>query len=225
LSELGPLYHNYLFFNVHNQQIPGSYAPNQIAKSQIITAYIAYALADSKKSSKSVSFAELFCADGYYAMIARSLGCAPCYGIDNNRDFHFTYAPLIAEKLGLSQIHFINRDIESALTENTWDIVANVGGLYHTEDPVRILQASYNAAHRYLIVQTVVSLANTSSDYFESPAPGWTWGSRHSRTSFDAIIRGLFGDQIVLQHFNELIGNSRLEDRGNVCYLIKKHTD
>jgi hypothetical protein len=36
LSELGPLYHNYLFFNVHNQQFSGSYAPNQMAKSQIM---------------------------------------------------------------------------------------------------------------------------------------------------------------------------------------------
>jgi hypothetical protein len=99
-----------------------------------------------------VSFAEFFCADEYYAMIASNLGCALCYGIDNNRDAHFTYAPLIAEKLGFSETHFINKDIGSALTENIWDIVANVGGLYQTEDPVRILQASYSAAHRYLIV-------------------------------------------------------------------------
>ena len=56
--------------------------------------------------------------------------------------------------------------------------------------------------------------------YFETPAPGWTWGSRYNRHSFGKLIADL-GYEIVDMHFNELEGNGRLEDRGSVYYLIK----
>ena len=74
-------------------------------------------------------------------------------------------------------------------------------------------------AEHYLIVQNVVSLAVSADDYFERPAPGWTWGNRFSRQSFDALIRKL-GFAVVDQEFNVLTGNDRAEDRGSVYYLV-----
>jgi hypothetical protein len=212
-----------LFFGIDNKQIDGIYKPNQFAKSQIITAYIAYALASSLDDSNSnISFAELFCADGYYAMVARSLGCKPCLGIDNNRDKHTQISPSIAQKLGLDSVSFLESDILANSKFDSFDIVANVGGLYHTEKPEEILIMSYEMSRKFLIIQNVVSLANNSENYFESPAPGWTWGSRYSKASFDAVINRLFGSKVILSHFNELTGNDRLEDRGSAYYLIKK---
>jgi hypothetical protein len=79
-------------------------------------------------------------------------------------------------------------------------------------------------SNNYLIVQNVVSLANTNNNYFETPAPGWTWGSRYSRESFDNLMQKKFDSKIIFHHFNELTGNSRLEDRGNSMYLIAKNT-
>jgi hypothetical protein len=223
LEKFGPLYHSYLFFGVDNKQIDGIYKPNQFAKSQIITAYIAYALASSLDDSNSnISFAELFCADGYYAMVARSLGCKPCLGIDNNRDKHTQISPLIAQKLGLDSVSFLESDILPNSKFDSFDIVANVGGLYHTEKPEEILLMSYEMTRRFLIIQNVVSLANSSESYFETPAPGWTWGSRYSKASFDAAIKRIFGSKVVMSHSNELTGNKRLEDRGSVYYLIRK---
>ena len=223
LEEFGPLYHSYLFFGIDNKQVDGIYKPNQFAKSQIITAYIAYALASSLDDSNSnISFAELFCADGYYAMVARSLGCKPCLGIDNNRDKHTQISPSIAQKLGLDSVSFLESDILTNSKFDSFDIVANVGGLYHTEKPEEILIMSYEMSRKFLIIQNVVSLANNSESYFESPAPGWTWGSRYSKASFDAVINRLFGSKVILSHFNELTGNDRLEDRGSAYYLIKK---
>ncbi|MGD0232802.1 MAG: hypothetical protein ABSC19_21030 [Syntrophorhabdales bacterium] len=91
LHGLGPLYHNYSFFGVDNDQLPGIYELNQKAKAPIISAYIAYAIAKSKRNTSDiVSFTELFCADGFYAMVASRLGCNRSIGIDNDRDKHFT---------------------------------------------------------------------------------------------------------------------------------------
>ena len=80
---------------------------------------------------------------------------------------------------------------------------------------------SYDMAKQYLIVQNVVSLANTDENYYEAPAPGWDWGNRYSRESFDRMIRSL-GYDIEDSFFNHLEGNDRPEDMGSVYYLIRK---
>ena len=116
---------------------------------------------------------------------------------------------------------FQKQEITPSSTFDATDIVANVGGLYHIDNPVQILELSYRMANKYVIVQSVVSLAPDDEDYYESPAPGWTWGNRFSRESFDKMIKKQ-RYQIVDQHFNELEGNDRQEDRGSVYYLIKK---
>ncbi len=222
LKDLGPLYHSYSFFGVENEQLPGIYELNQKAKAPIITAYIAYAIAKSKvKTSDTVSFTELFCADGYYAMIAARIGCDLSIGIDNDRDKHFRNAALIATRLGLTNVTFQKQEILPNALFDATDVVANVGGLYHVDNPEQILELSYRMANKYLIVQSVVSLATDDEDYFESPAPGWTWGNRFSRKSFDKMIKK-HCFHIVDQHFNELEGNNRSEDRGSVYYLIQK---
>ncbi|MFH1114442.1 MAG: class I SAM-dependent methyltransferase [Pseudomonadota bacterium] len=221
LRDLGPLFHEYSFFGVDNDQLPGYYELNQKAKAPIIIAYIAYAIAKSKQSaSDAVSFTELFCADGYYAMVASRLGCDRSIGIDNDRDRHFSNAKVIANRLNIN-VDFRNDDITPHSTFPSTDIVANVGGLYHVSEPERILQLSYKMANRFLIVQSLVSLARDEEDYFESPAPGWNWGSRFGRKSFDKMIKRTC-PKILDCHFNELEGNERLEDRGSVYYLIEK---
>lgn len=222
LHDLGPLYHSYSFFGVDNAQLPGIFELNQKTKAPIISAYIAYAIAKSKKRvSDDISFTELFCADGYYAMVAARLGCSRSIGIDNDHDGHFKNAKLIAERLGIQGIEFIKENISPDTALIPTDIVANVGGLYHVSNPEEILSLSYKTASKYLIVQNVVSLATNDTDYFEAPAPGWTWGNRYSRESFDKLIRKIC-PKIVDCHFNELEGNDRLEDRGSVYYLIEK---
>jgi hypothetical protein len=222
LHDLGPLYHKYSFFGIDNDQLPGMYELNQKAKVPVITAYIAYAIAKSKKkTSDAVSFTELFCADGYYAMVASRLGCNISIGIDNDRDKQLKNAVSIAQRLNLNNVEFKNEEIAPGSAFASTDIVANVGGLYHVDNPQKILELSYKMANKFLIVQSVVSLARDDEDYYEAPAPGWTWGNRFGRKSFDNMLKKIC-PKIIDHHFNELEGNDRLEDRGSMYYLIEK---
>ena len=221
LDDLGELYHDFSIFGAKNRQLPGIYYLNQRCKAPIINAYIQLAIAKSKKKmDDEVTFTELFCADGYYAMVARLFGASKSYGIDNNRDGFFSKAKSIAERLGLTNIEFIEEDVNNIDRLERTDIVANVGGLYHIENPRQILIKSYNISKKYLIVQTVVSMVNELPDYFETPAPGWTWGSRFNKVSFHNLITDL-GYKVLDCHFNELEGNKRIEDRGSIYYLIE----
>lgn len=225
LSDLGELYHDYSVFGVENNQLGGLYKLNQKSKEPIIRAYIQYAIAKNKLNvSTPVTFAELFCADGYYAMLARHLGATYSMGIDNDKDGHFQRAEQIARRLELTNTEFFLQDINQIFWTDKFDIVANIGGLYHVSNPKEVLIKSYNMAKKFLIVQSAVSLANQDEDYLEIPAPGWTWGNRMNPISFHKMMLSL-NYNIIDFHFNELEGNGRIEDRGSVYYLIKKDSD
>lgn len=221
LDDLGPLYHSYRLFGVRNEQLD-QFTLNQQCKEPIILGYMLIAMAKvRRKLGVPVSFAELFCADGYFTMAANFFGMAPAVGIDNNRDGWSANATEVARRLGLDAARFEYRDVAGINEVGAYDIVANIGGLYHVSNPPEILKKSYDLARRYLIVQTVVSMATDSEDYFESPAPGWKHGCRYSAQSFMKVIRSL-GWRIVDGHFNELEGNTRIEDRGSVYFLVEK---
>ncbi len=221
LSQFGPLYHNYSLFGVHNEQLPGIFKLNQQAKEEFLIPYITRAVNILKETNMLISFMELFCADGYYAMVARQLGATIAYGVDNNRDGFFAKASQIASALGVDNIHFFEKDVQDIGTFKPVDIVANLGGLYHVSNPEQILVESYAVAKSFLIVQSVVSMENNSEDYFEAPAPGWSWGSRYSRESFHKMILAKNWN-ILDYNFNELPGNINKVSMGSVYYLIKK---
>jgi len=209
-------------FGVKNEQISEVFEKNQKCKEPIIISYILLALAKSReKLSDEVSFAELFCADGYYAMVARYLGYFKSFGIDNDRDGYFSLAEKIRDSLNLDNVFFIKEDVNNLDKLDKVNVVANVGGLYHVSNPEEILEKSYNMAKRFLIVQSVVSMTNDDENYFESPAHGWNWGCRFNKNSFHKMIVSK-GWKIIDYHFNELEGNERPEDRGSVYYLIEK---
>ena len=222
LDDLGPLYHSYELFGVRNAQLPGLFAPNQRAKAPILQAYIQYAIAKSRAHPDDrVRFLELFCADGYYAMAARLFGADECVGVDDGRDPYFELAPVIAGRLGLDRVSFVRADVHDMGGSPPFTIVANVGGLYHVSDPGDVLRLSWQLSQRFLIVQSVVSLAHTDADYFEAPAPGWTWGSRFSEAWLCAQLLRL-GGRVVDTHTNELTGNERLDDRGSFYAIVER---
>jgi hypothetical protein len=220
LRGLGRLYHSYRLFGIQNQQRP-EFVVNQRVKEPIILGYIALALGKSRRSvDDCVSFAELFCADAYYAMLAAWLGASPAVGIDNNREGWSKPANEIARRLGL-RVDFQQRDVNDLNESDVYDVVANIGGLYHVPNPIDVLRKSWTMARHYLIVQSVVSLANEYAEYFESPAPGWTHGSRFSADFLFSAIRAE-GYRVIDSCRNVLEGNERLEDRGSVYVLIEK---
>lgn len=220
-AEIGETYHDFSLLGLATRQLPGIFAPNQRVKAPVIQAYILLALAKLACEKTPATFAELFCADGYYTMFARRFGATRAVGIDSDRDGYLASAEAVRAALALDGVEFRRCDVHQMDRDERFTIVANVGGLYHVADPEAVLDASYAACERFLIVQTVVSLATDDPEYFEVPAPGLPWGSRHSRQSFDRMVRAR-NWRIVDSCFAVLEANERPEDRGSLFYLIEK---
>lgn len=213
-------YHDFSLLGLPTDQLSRTKALNQVVKQQVLFAYILKAMNECRrKFSNPLTVAELFCADAYFAMFAAKFGADHVYGFDiNERDL--ANGRQIASHLGLSNVTLERCDVHE-ISAGPFSIVLNVGGLYHVSDPETVLRKSHAMARDFLIVQTAVSLASDDPDYFETPAPGWTWGHRSSRQWFEALIRKL-SYKVVEQHFLEYPGCDRPEDRGGIFYLISK---
>jgi len=127
------------------------------------------------------------------------------------------HARLITRLLGNGEkIAFEQRVVHDL--QGSCDFGICAGGLYHLSDPEVLLRKLTTQIHVSLVIQTVYSLARCERDYFETPAPGWSWGCRFGLSYlFDMIARaGWSGIEFAT---NELAGNERLEDRGSV-YLL-----
>jgi SAM-dependent methyltransferase len=225
-------YHDFSPLGVPTNQIrkPDVYRPNQAAKQDIVFAMIeeAIQICKDRRSEGPVSAVELFCADCFYANYAIAHGVDSIYCVDLDADSVeqrggiLEQARLITRLLGNSEQVTI-RKASVFDVEGSFDLCICAGGLYHLTNPRDLLEQIKTHTSSALVIQTVVSLENTDRDYFESPAPGWTWGSRFSFDYLQSMVRES-GWDIVRSEHNELTGNSKPRDRGS-AYLLCTRTE
>jgi hypothetical protein len=126
-------------------------------------------------------------------------------------------ARLVTRVLGNAErVRFEVRDVFAL--EGAYEFGICAGGLYHISNPQELLEMLARRIRSALVIQTVYSLANSSPDYFETPAPRWTWGCRFSHGRLLAMVAGA-GWEVVESRANELAGNNRPDDRGSACLL------
>lgn len=209
-------YHDFSVFGIKTVHEPGIWKKNQACKEGPIFSMIADAVASAKHKVSSTRGVELFCADGYYALYAIQKGAEHVHGMDLDQK-NLKKASLIAKMLGCSnKTRFEKRDVYTM--DGSYDFGICAGGLYHISDPAALLKLLKKHVHGPLVIQTVYSLAKTAPDYFETPAPGWTWGCRFSYDYLKKMIRDA-GWKIMREEKNVLLGNTRPEDRGSAYFL------
>jgi SAM-dependent methyltransferase len=206
-------YHDFAPLGLPTPQRWGMFPPNQAAKQEPLFRLVAEALALSRVDAPTVL--ELFCADGFYAIFAAQHGAGAALGIDTD-PVEVYKARLAAKLLGVPNATF---EVADVLTSDARaDIGICAGGLYHVADPASLLARLRQRIGHVLVVQTVFHLTRTEPDYFETPAPGLTWGCRFSYDYLLAMVERS-GWRIVSAERNELTGNDRPEDRGS-AYLL-----
>lgn len=212
---LHPWYHDFAPLGVATPQESGHFPANQRAKAPVLESMVREVLGEVGEGAETV---EIFCADGYYSIASARWGAARSTGIDWN-PYHIERAKLASRLVGVAdRTEFRQGDVYRI--EGEWDILMNLGGLYHIADPMALLRQSLAWTRRYMVVQTVYSLANDDPGYFEAPAPGWSWGCRFSLARFEAMLLEA-GWKITRLQTGELPGNDRPEDRGSVYAICE----
>ncbi len=213
---MDPWYHDFSVLGLRTPQRPGIFGPNQACKQGPVFKFIDNALTLCHGCGASAKGAELFCADGFYANYAIQQGAEEIVGIDAN-DHDLAKARLITRLLGNQEkIAFLHADVFEL--PGAYDFGICAGGLYHLSNPQDLLKRLREKIRTALVIQTVYSLTNTSEDYFETPAPHWTWGCRFS---YPYLLRTVADCGWIVMNAltNELKGNTHPEDRGS-AYLL-----
>jgi cyclopropane fatty-acyl-phospholipid synthase-like methyltransferase len=215
-----PWYHDFTPLGVPTPQPAGILGPNQLSKQDILFDYIKRAIALSGPDPRGL---EMFCADGFFSHYALQHGAAHMTGVDLGEPMaagspvHLLQAAAMAEQLG-HQDRAVFRKQDVYDVEEDYDFVICAGGLYHLPDPASLLRKIHDNARSALVLQTVYSMTTDSPDYFEAPAPNWTWGCRFSNAW---LLRTLAesGWKVVDSAVNELTGNPQPKDRGSAYAL------
>jgi hypothetical protein len=215
-------YHDFSALGLNLPQKKGIFAPNQTAKAPVISGYLLFAIGKLRANDMvPLTVAELFCADAYYSFLARRFGADRCYAFDSNRDGILPEARYVRSLLKDDAVEIVETEVANISPDFRASIVINAGGLYHVEEPLRYLEQSYKMAEQYLIVQSAITIATEDENYFETPAPGWSWGCRFTYGYLEKEIRKR-GYKVVDSERNLLRGNDRPEDRGSAYFLIEK---
>jgi len=214
-----PWYHDFTVLGYPTPQLPGIFRSNQQAKQAPLFKLIDRALDLCRAQHTTIKGVELFCADGFYSNYAVSQGAAEMYGVDTDSD-NLSKACVISKALGhASQVRFDKCDVFKCKGVFAFGICA--GGLYHIARPQDLLTQLARQVTTALVIQTVYSVTMTDAQYFEAPAPGWTWGCRFSYAYLLHMVQEA-GWNVIEASVNELGGNTRVEDRGS-AYLLCTH--
>ncbi|MDX1501222.1 MAG: class I SAM-dependent methyltransferase [Thermoanaerobaculia bacterium] len=196
-----------------------AHTANQRAKEAVLLPMLADGLSRVGEPKRAL---ELFCADGYYAAwIARSAPRARVVGVDRAKE-QAARAAAARRALQLRKTSFVVADV-NAFVESApvrFDLVFCAGGLYHLDDPHRLLAALRRICHGSLILQSAVTLATDDPRYFVRPAPGWRHGCRFTHACLASWLEAL-GWEILDHRLGELPANRRLSDRGSSYYLAR----
>jgi len=75
-----------------------------------------------------------------------------------------------------NDINFKCMDVFDVPLGEKYNILLCAGGLYHLNNPEKLLRICHEITKHYLVVQSVVTLETEDGDYFVKPAPGWKHG-------------------------------------------------
>lgn len=215
-----PWYHDFSALGVSTKQAEGIFGPNQQAKQATLFSYVDKAIALAGPQPRGL---ELFCADGYYSHYALEHGAAHMTGVDLGDEqsaghpIQLRQADAMTALLGHEgRAEFRRENVFDV--SGLYDFAICAGGLYHVSEPDVLLRKLIANVRTAMVVQTVYSLAETSADYFETPAPGQTWGCRFSYGYLLTMLAEA-GWTVLESTTNELGGNARPQDRGSAYAL------
>ena len=102
----------------------------------------------------AMSVLDIGCNSGWFSFDLADRGARVVDGVDL-RPQNIEQAEFLREYFSLGNTHFEVADAMSFDETRRWDLVLNLGVLYHVTDPLRLLQRTYELCDRYAIVDTI----------------------------------------------------------------------
>ncbi len=102
----------------------------------------------------SITALDIGCNCGYFSLDLATRGAAQVDGIDL-RPENIAQAQFLAEHYGVDNVTFRAVDAADLEPGRRWDVVLNLGLLYHVTDPVELVRQTYELCDRAAVIDTV----------------------------------------------------------------------
>ena len=97
---------------------------------------------------------DIGCQSGFFSMDLAERGVGHVKGIDL-RPNNIAQAQFLAEHFGVDNVDFAVCDIDTLGSAEQWDVVLNLGVLYHVVNPLQFIRQTYELCRRFAIIDTV----------------------------------------------------------------------
>jgi SAM-dependent methyltransferase len=101
-----------------------------------------------------MSVLDIGCNSGWFSFDLADRGARMVDGVDL-RSQNIEQARFLRDYFGIGNTHFEVADAMAFDEARRWDVVLNLGVLYHVTDPLRLLQRTYELCERFAIVDTI----------------------------------------------------------------------
>jgi SAM-dependent methyltransferase len=97
---------------------------------------------------------DIGCNSGWFSFDLAERGIRAVHGVDL-RPGNIAQARYLRDYFGLDNAEFEVADAMSFDETRQWDVVLNLGLLYHVTDPLELLQRTYQLCRRFAVVDTI----------------------------------------------------------------------
>jgi tRNA (mo5U34)-methyltransferase len=161
ITELGPWR---LPYRLHHQQFTMNEIGWRVARERIlfrrdlIAGTVATLLGENIGAS---SVLDLGCNSGFFSLELAARGAAQVDGVDLRQE-NIDQARFLAAHYDLHAT-FSTTDVKALAADQRWDVVLNLGLLYHVTDPLELLGQTYALCRRFAIIDTKCELEPVSA--------------------------------------------------------------
>jgi SAM-dependent methyltransferase len=163
-----------------------------IYRSHLISGTVRRLLGGDLTNSTVVDFA---CNHGYFSLEMAYLGAKQAVGVDM-RPENIAKANFLKGYFGIENAVFLQQDIYALDPNAAYDVVFNLGVLYHITDPYRLMRLTYDLCRRFAVIDSVMHKEPVSA--FIQRVNKDT--SRHAEGRFEMELHPTYRAVIDLMH-------------------------
>ena len=154
VSQLSPWMYYFKFRDCSTSDFPHTYDSDVLTMHDLRSDLITQSLRDLYGSElKDMSVLDLGCNCGIFSFDMASLGVKRVVGIDVF-DRNIEQAKYLKELLGFSNVEFMRANVKDFRSER-FDIVLNLGLMYHLSNPFEVMEWCHEIADRAVVVDTL----------------------------------------------------------------------
>lgn len=173
---------------------------------ELITGTVAAILGDSLREATVL---DIGCNCGFFSLDLAARGAKHVHGIDL-RPENIAQARFVAEFYGIENVTFATADVDEFAEAQQWDVVLNLGVLYHVTNPLDLIRRTHQLCRQLAVVDTKTHWEPTAAYLLRSevdigrPTEGRDTVEFHPtyRAAIETILHAGFSDLV------EVVGHS-----------------